>query len=102
MYAGQVVETAPVDELFAAPRHPYTRGLLDATPRMDETVDDWTAIDGSPPDAKALPPGCAFAERCFRRGERCGEPPPVAHVGDRRTVRCWYPLASPAHGTAGR
>ncbi|MFI8932204.1 ABC transporter ATP-binding protein [Streptomyces sp. NPDC053474] len=67
MYGGRTVEQAPVDALFAAPAHPYTRGLLDSLPRLDDTDDTpLRAIPGSPPSLLAPAPGCAFAPRCTR------------------------------------
>ncbi len=64
MYAGRIVEEAPADELFADPRHPYTRGLIGALPPIDGPRRRLTAIPGTVPDPKAMPPGCAFAPRC--------------------------------------
>jgi oligopeptide/dipeptide ABC transporter ATP-binding protein len=99
MYAGRVVESGPVREIFDAPAHPYTRALLGSIPRMGNSRQRLTAIDGQPPDLAALPPGCAFAPRCLDAIERCrAAPPPDLAVGDGRTVRCW--LAG--SGFAGR
>ncbi len=65
MYAGRVVEQADVRTLFAKPRHPYTMGLLNSIPRLDEAVGEMlTPIEGQPPNLAELPPGCAFAPRC--------------------------------------
>ncbi|WP_367140075.1 MULTISPECIES: ABC transporter ATP-binding protein [Streptomyces] len=67
MYGGRAVEQAPVDALFAAPAHPYTRGLLDSLPRLDDGDDEpLRAIPGSPPSLLDPAPGCAFAPRCPR------------------------------------
>ncbi|MER7704434.1 ABC transporter ATP-binding protein [Kitasatospora sp. NPDC097605] len=67
MYGGRAAEQAPVDRLFAAPAHPYTRGLLDSLPRLDDTDDaPLRAIPGSPPSLIAPAPGCSFAPRCAR------------------------------------
>ncbi|MFF3014082.1 ABC transporter ATP-binding protein [Streptomyces sp. NPDC057939] len=67
MYGGRAVEQAPVDDLFADPAHPYTRGLLDSLPRLDDTDDaPLRAIPGSPPSLLVRAPGCAFAPRCRR------------------------------------
>jgi oligopeptide transport system ATP-binding protein len=72
MYAGRVVEQAPAAELYARPRHPYTRGLLASIPRLDgEAGTRLVPISGSPPDLAALPPGCAFAPRCSRADAAC-------------------------------
>ncbi|MFJ7268597.1 ABC transporter ATP-binding protein [Streptomyces sp. NPDC099050] len=65
MYGGRAAEQAPVDDLFADPAHPYTRGLLDSLPRLDDADDEpLRAIPGSPPSLLAPAPGCAFAPRC--------------------------------------
>lgn len=72
MYAGRVVEQAPARELYANPRHPYTRGLLASIPRLDsDTSIPLEPIPGSPPDLAALPLGCAFAPRCRQGVARC-------------------------------
>ena len=64
MYAGQVVEEAPVEALFEHPLHPYTRALLDALPRLDATEARLRAIPGAVPDPRFHPPGCRFHPRC--------------------------------------
>ncbi len=69
MYAGRIVETGPVDQLFDHPGHPYTRGLLAATPHIAGGV--VTGIEGIPPAPGALPPGCPFAPRCMHAGPPC-------------------------------
>jgi oligopeptide/dipeptide ABC transporter ATP-binding protein len=92
MYAGRMVESGPVRQIFKTPAHPYTRALLSSIPRMGVDPQRLTAIDGQPPDLAALPPGCAFAPRCPDAFRRCGEaPPPEVASGDDRTVRCWLP-----------
>ena len=75
MYAGQVVETGSVEDIYAAPAHPYTRGLLASVPRLDR-IDDRSlhAIPGNPPNMLALPTGCAFRERCTLAFDACAEP----------------------------
>ncbi|MFH8382944.1 dipeptide ABC transporter ATP-binding protein [Kitasatospora sp. NPDC018058] len=77
MYAGRVVETAGVDALFAAPRHPYTLGLIGALPRLDGRGGALVPIPGTPAPMAELPPGCPFAARCPLAEERCStaEPP---------------------------
>ncbi|WP_405004626.1 ABC transporter ATP-binding protein [Kitasatospora purpeofusca] len=77
MYAGRVVETAGVDELFAAPRHPYTLGLIGAVPRLDGKRGPLVPIPGTPAPMAELPPGCPFAARCPLVEDRCrtAEPP---------------------------
>jgi oligopeptide/dipeptide ABC transporter ATP-binding protein len=89
MYAGRVVEHGRVAEVFKAPVHPYTQALLGSIPRMSESRQRLTAIDGQPPDLAALPPGCAFAPRCPSAFARCREPPPHITRTDERAVRCW-------------
>ncbi|WP_428986036.1 ABC transporter ATP-binding protein [Streptomyces pyxinae] len=85
MYAGRIVETAPVHDLYRAPAHPYTRGLLDSIPRLDRKGRELYAIKGLPPGLTALPAGCAFHPRCPRARDLCrtDEPPlfPVAGEG---------------------
>jgi oligopeptide transport system ATP-binding protein len=78
MYAGRFVEESNVDAIFAQPRHPYTIGLLESIPRIDEHQgEQLTPIDGQPPDLIHLPPGCAFAPRCPYRVDRCAEELPL-------------------------
>jgi oligopeptide transport system ATP-binding protein len=78
MYAGRVVEQAPAGALYAAPRHPYTRGLLASIPRLDgEAGTRLVPISGAPPDLAALPPGCAFAPRCAHADAACAAQRPV-------------------------
>ena len=90
MYAGQVVERAPVATLFAQPQHPYTVGLLGSIPRLDSRRDRLAAIDGTVPDMTAPPPGCRFAQRCPFVDERCRrEPPPLVEVEAGHASRCW-------------
>jgi oligopeptide/dipeptide ABC transporter ATP-binding protein len=92
MYAGRVVESAPVRELFAKPMHPYTQGLLGSIPRAGAAGRRLHAIEGLVPDLRKLGPGCRFAARCPMRVEKCTrEEPELAAVrGDiRRSSRCW-------------
>jgi peptide/nickel transport system ATP-binding protein len=89
MYAGEIVERAPVDVLFAAPQHPYTIGLLGSIPRLDWRVDELAAIDGMVPNMAALPTGCRFAPRCPFVREICTHaPPPIVPVGPGHASRC--------------
>ncbi|MER8188605.1 ABC transporter ATP-binding protein [Kitasatospora sp. NPDC094015] len=76
MYAGRIVETAPVHELYAKPAHPYTRGLLDSIPRLDQKGQELYAIKGLPPNLLRIPPGCAFNPRCPRAQEICRQEVP--------------------------
>ncbi|WP_119070777.1 ABC transporter ATP-binding protein [Aggregatilinea lenta] len=91
MYAGYVVEAAPVKELYADPRHPYTLGLLGSLPRLDAPPNTKLAsIPGHPPDQVALPAGCPFAPRCSMVIERClHEMPPEENVSEQHRVACW-------------
>ncbi|MBR0663611.1 ABC transporter ATP-binding protein [Roseomonas hellenica] len=71
MYAGRIVEEAPIARIFAAPAHPYTQGLLGALPPIDGERQPLAAIPGQVPDPRAMPPGCAFAPRCAVRLDAC-------------------------------
>ncbi|MEU3558016.1 ABC transporter ATP-binding protein [Streptomyces fragilis] len=71
MYAGRIVETAPVHDLYKAPAHPYTRGLLDSIPRLDHKGRELYAIKGLPPSLTAVPPGCPFHPRCPMAQDVC-------------------------------
>jgi len=94
MYAGRLVESGPVRQIFNAPTHPYTRALLESIPRMSENRARLTAIDGQPPDPAALPPGCAFHPRCPDVMERCRtEAPGETMVVPGQTTRCWLHVA---------
>jgi len=91
MYAGFVVEEAPVKAVYGDPRHPYTIGLLGSLPRLDELREDKLAsIEGLPPDLIDLPPGCPFEPRCVYAIERCrSELPQLEPVGPRHRIACW-------------
>ena len=82
MYGGRVVETGPVDEIFYAPRHPYTRGLLASLPRLDSGAEKLIPIPGSPPSVIARPSGCPFHPRCPYAQPICAaDEPPLRPVG---------------------
>ena len=90
MYAGRVVESGPVRDIFDRPSHPYTQALLSSVPRMDEDVERLYAIAGQPPALWDLPPGCRFAPRCPYADERCGrEYPPSFSAGEGHHADCW-------------
>jgi oligopeptide/dipeptide ABC transporter ATP-binding protein len=88
MYAGEVVEYAPVEALFEQPLHPYTQGLLRSLPRLDQDMEELYTIEGTVPPAGAEILGCRFAERCPDSTEQCrtAKPPVVSLEG--RQVRC--------------
>ena len=91
MYAGFIVETGPVKDIYARPRHPYTIGLLGSLPRLDESMHEkLTSIEGLPPDLIAPPPGCPFAPRCDYALDRCQtENPVLKGVGLDHEAACW-------------
>jgi oligopeptide/dipeptide ABC transporter ATP-binding protein len=92
MYAGRIVEQAPVLELFARPRHPYTAGLLAAMPRLDRGRGRLTTIPGTVPPAGIREPGCIFRPRCARSIQRCdGETPPLLRDATGHASACWNP-----------
>jgi peptide/nickel transport system ATP-binding protein len=89
MYAGEVVERADVDELFASPQHPYTVGLLGSIPRLDQRTSHLATIDGMVPNMSAPPKGCRFAARCpFAESACTAAPPPFAEVSPGHWSRC--------------
>ena len=94
MYAGFIVEKAPVDDLFARPAHPYTNGLLASLPRLDAKVrTKLQAIPGLPPNLVGPMKGCPFVPRCAHATERCrAENPPLEAVASRHAVACWNHL----------
>ena len=92
MYAGKVVEKAPVREIYAEPAHPYTEGLLSSIPRLDRKGQDLAAIKGLPPNLTRIPPGCPFHPRCpYRRDDPCTtEEPPLFEVAPGRSSACHF------------
>jgi oligopeptide/dipeptide ABC transporter ATP-binding protein len=89
MYAGEIVEEAPVEELFLNSRHPYTRGLLRSMPRADRPRQKTPTLPGAPPDMSRLPAGCRFRDRCVFADERCTRHPDLLMVGEQHKARCW-------------
>jgi peptide/nickel transport system ATP-binding protein len=89
MYAGQIVEYADVRRLFAAPKHPYTEGLLASIPVLGQVQDELAVIPGVVPSLIDPPTGCRFKDRCPYRFERCDDPPPLFELGEMRYARCW-------------
>ena len=92
MYAGRVVEYTDVRTLFGTPQHPYTQGLLNSIPRLDQDhakKAKLEAIPGLVPSLLDLPPGCKFSNRCKYVFEKCGQEPPLEEVSNGHFVRCW-------------
>ncbi|PJM96076.1 ABC transporter ATP-binding protein [Streptomyces sp. CB01373] len=91
MYAGRIVESAPVHDIYKAPAHPYTRGLLDSIPRLDHKGRELYAIKGLPPSLLAIPPGCAFHPRCPMARDVCRtDVPPLYEVSESRVSACHF------------
>ena len=89
-YTGQIVESAPVRDLFREPLHPYTKGLIRALPKISEQTDRLEAIEGMVPDADQMPEGCHFHPRCPYATDRCRkEAPALTQTPDGRCVRCF-------------
>jgi oligopeptide/dipeptide ABC transporter ATP-binding protein len=92
MYAGRIAETAPAKQLFARPRHPYTAGLLAASPRKARRGEPLPTIPGTVPPPRNRGLGCSFAERCPRALPRCRKDVPPL-VGDDHRAACWNPVS---------
>ncbi len=93
MYAGRIVEEGSVEQLFSEPRHPYTRGLFDAIPRLDGGRERLIPIPGTVPNPKHLPEGCSFSPRCPRAVEACrSEQPPLVSLDGGRKLACVRPV----------
>ena len=93
MYCGQIVESAPVNELFHDPRHKYTQGLLHSIPRLDQEADKLDVIQGSVPSIVMLPTGCRFHPRCPYATEKCRTAAPeMVQVGEEHFAACHYAL----------
>jgi oligopeptide/dipeptide ABC transporter ATP-binding protein len=91
MYAGQIVESAPVRDIFYRPAHHYTASLLKAVPKLETRVDRLVSIPGQPPRLDRLPAGCRFAPRCSRADDKCvQDEPPLLAMDDNHSVKCWY------------
>jgi oligopeptide transport system ATP-binding protein len=102
MYAGRAVEESPVQDLYRAPAHPYTAGLLRSVPRLDRAEEELRPIAGAPPDMTMLVPGCPFRPRCGWAHDPCrDQQPPLRVVGDDRRSACHFAeavLESAGHG----
>jgi len=91
MYAGRIVESAPVHDIYKAPAHPYTRGLLDSIPRLDHKGRELYAIKGLPPNLTRIPPGCPFHPRCPLARDVCTtDDPPLYEVSGTRGSACHF------------
>jgi peptide/nickel transport system ATP-binding protein len=94
MYAGEIIESAAADALFAQPRHPYTEALLESMPRVDRDLRALEPIRGNVPSIREIGAGCAFAPRCPLAADRCrAERPPLTDLGGGVQVRCWIRAA---------
>jgi peptide/nickel transport system ATP-binding protein/oligopeptide transport system ATP-binding protein len=90
MYAGRIVENAPIMEIFDNPQHPYTRALMNSLPKMEQKVHRLYSIAGQPPDLADLPRGCSFSPRCPDPKEICFQKsPPRSEATDGHFVSCW-------------
>lgn len=90
MYAGQIVEQNNVFELFKNPKHPYTQGLLNSTPKIHQIKDQLESIEGNVPSPSNLPKGCKFHPRCPFSMEKCSQQdPPLLQMNSESSVRCW-------------
>ncbi|MER5325459.1 ABC transporter ATP-binding protein [Streptosporangium canum] len=101
MYGGRIVENALVHDIYRAPAHPYTKGLLDSIPRVDQKGQELYAIKGMPPNLLAMPSGCAFHPRCPYRQDNCvTEAPPLYEIGPTRSSAChyWREVLDGSHG----
>ena len=98
MYAGNIVETGPVSEVFGEPRHPYTKGLLDSVPVHAVRGEDLKSIGGTPPDLHSIPDGCVYQARCPLATEICiSTRPPLESVGTGRMSACHFPNEVTSH-----
>ncbi|NQV06250.1 ABC transporter ATP-binding protein [bacterium] len=92
MYAGQVVEKGPVDEVFADPKHPYTEALMHSVPSFQQTTEKLEGIEGAPPDPGSFPDGCRFAPRCRYVRDDCATASyALVQIGERRETGCIHP-----------
>jgi oligopeptide transport system ATP-binding protein len=100
MYAGRIVEQSEIFELYRKPAHPYTKGLLDSIPRLDQKGQELAAIGGLPPNLTKIPAGCAFNPRCNYAQDVCraDPPPPLREVVHGRLSACHFAEALLEHG----
>ena len=93
MYAGRIVESGDVRQIFNSPRHPYTQALIESVPKLEVKTGRLRQIDGQPPLLYNLPPGCPFAPRCPNVQERCREEYPHSEqAGENHHFHCWNPV----------
>lgn len=96
MYLGKIVEQGPVDAVFSAPAHPYTRALFSNIPVLDEVKPEKIILEGDVPSPRNVPPGCRFHPRCPAAREQCSrEEPAMREIGEEHTAACHF-LAEPA------
>ncbi|MFI0424875.1 ABC transporter ATP-binding protein [Spongiactinospora sp. 9N601] len=101
MYAGRIVENAPVRDIYKNPGHPYTKGLLESIPRVDQKGQELYAIKGLPPNLLDMPSGCAFHPRCPYRQDNCvTDVPPLNEINLDRNSAChyWREVLDGSHG----
>jgi oligopeptide/dipeptide ABC transporter ATP-binding protein len=89
MYAGRIIETGKVHDIYKRPAHPYTQALLEAIPHLGQKRERLAAIPGQPPSLLDPPKGCRFAPRCPKRMSVCDDYPPASDLGDGHVVHCW-------------
>ncbi len=92
LYAGQMMEMGPTAEVVTAPLHPYTKGLLEAMPRLDRHKSTLVPIPGDPPIPSQIPHGCAFVPRCTRASDQCHKIAPLVQTINSRQFRCYHPF----------
>jgi oligopeptide transport system ATP-binding protein len=99
MYAGQIMEQADVHDLYRSPAHPYTKGLLESIPRLDQKGETLDAIGGLPPNLTNIPPGCPFNPRCHYAQDICriDPPPPLREIARHRLAACHFSELLLAH-----
>jgi peptide/nickel transport system ATP-binding protein len=91
MYAGKIVESGPVEQVFADAQHPYTLGLIASLPRLDEDVERLQTIPGTVPHPSQWQTGCRFSPRCALATDTCRtEAPPLIEISSRHVVACWH------------